>query len=102
MPIYEYQCDACGKRMELLQKISDAPARECPECGNESLRRLVSAAAFHLKGSGWYATDFRNAGRGDDTASGKSGGSESGAPDKNDGKKTKARVDKTASSDKDG
>jgi len=101
MPIYEYQCDACGKRTELLQKISDPPARECPECGHEGLRRLVSAAAFHLKGGGWYATDFRNGGRGA-AADANSGASDSGSADNNTARTTGAGVDKTASSDKDG
>jgi putative FmdB family regulatory protein len=60
MPIYEYQCGACGDRHEFIQKFSDAPKRKCPGCGANRLKRLVSAAAFHLKGSGWYVTDFRD------------------------------------------
>lgn len=60
MPIYEYQCGACGNRHEFIQKFSDAPKRKCPDCGASRLKRLVSAAAFHLKGSGWYVTDFRD------------------------------------------
>ena len=60
MPIYEYQCSACGDRHEFIQKFSDAPKRKCPGCGANRLKRLVSAAAFHLKGSGWYVTDFRD------------------------------------------
>ena len=59
MPIYEYQCEACSKEMEVLQKISDAPLEVCPECGEASLRKKISAAAFRLKGSGWYETDFK-------------------------------------------
>lgn len=59
MPIYEYQCEACSKEMEVLQKISDAPLAVCPECGEASLRKKISAAAFRLKGSGWYETDFK-------------------------------------------
>jgi len=59
MPIYEYQCDDCGHTLEAIQKVSDRPLRECPECGEKSLRKLVSAAAFHLKGTGWYVTDFK-------------------------------------------
>lgn len=62
MPIYEYQCDACGHRLEHLQKISEEPLKECPECGKPALRKLVSAAAFQLKGTGWYVTDFRDKG----------------------------------------
>jgi putative FmdB family regulatory protein len=60
VPIYEYQCDACGHQLEALQKISDAPLKTCPECHKDSLRKRVSAAAFRLKGSGWYETDFKN------------------------------------------
>lgn len=96
MPIYEYQCDTCGKRSELLQKISEPPASECPECGGVGLRRLVSASAFHLKGSGWYATDFKNSKRDNATAV-----QEGGSTDKDANKNTKATVDKTAPSDKD-
>ncbi|MDA8752721.1 zinc ribbon domain-containing protein [Halieaceae bacterium] len=59
MPIYEYQCQACSEKLEALQKITDAPLVECPNCGEQSLRKLVSAAAFRLKGGGWYETDFK-------------------------------------------
>ncbi len=59
MPIYEYQCKACDKELEALQKISDAPLQDCPECGEASLKKKVSAAAFRLKGGGWYETDFK-------------------------------------------
>ena len=60
MPIYEYQCEKCGHHLEALQKISDKPLRECPECGKHSLARLVSAPLFRLAGSGWYETDFKS------------------------------------------
>ncbi len=60
MPIYEYKCDNCDHRLEKLQKISDNPAKTCPECGKDTLRKLVSAAAFKLKGTGWYETDFKD------------------------------------------
>ncbi|THB67464.1 MAG: zinc ribbon domain-containing protein [Gammaproteobacteria bacterium] len=60
MPIYEYECEACGNRMEAIQKISDEPLTKCPSCGKENLKKLVSAAAFKLKGGGWYETDFKN------------------------------------------
>ncbi len=62
MPIYEYRCGSCGHQQEFLQKVSDAPLTTCPQCGKPSLSKLVSAAGFHLKGSGWYATDFKNSG----------------------------------------
>jgi putative FmdB family regulatory protein len=60
MPIYEYQCDKCGHHLEALQKISDKPLRECPECGRHTLKRLMSAPMFRLAGSGWYETDFKS------------------------------------------
>ena len=59
MPIYEYQCVSCGHELEKLQRISEAPLTDCPDCGESKLQRLVSAAGFRLKGSGWYETDFK-------------------------------------------
>lgn len=63
MPIYEYQCRACGHHLEALQKISEPALTQCPNCGKPALRKLVSAAGFRLKGSGWYETDFKSAHR---------------------------------------
>ena len=63
MPIYEYACASCDHHLEALQKISEDPMVFCPECGEESLKKMVSAAAFVLKGSGWYETDFKNSGK---------------------------------------
>ena len=60
MPIYEYECQKCGHTLEALQKFSDKPLRECPECGRHQLKRLVSAPLFRLAGSGWYETDFKS------------------------------------------
>ena len=62
MPIYEYQCEACGNQLEALQKMSAAPLARCPACDNDTLKKLISAAAFKLKGSGWYETDFKDKG----------------------------------------
>jgi len=59
MPIYEYQCAACGHQFETLQKISDQPFSKCPDCGKDALKKLISASAFRLKGGGWYETDFK-------------------------------------------
>ena len=59
MPIYEYQCQSCDHELEKLQKISDDMLVDCPECEQPELKRLISAAAFRLKGSGWYETDFK-------------------------------------------
>jgi putative FmdB family regulatory protein len=61
MPIYEYRCSACGFQKEFLQKVSDPQPTTCPECGKETLGKMVTAAGFQLKGSGWYATDFKGA-----------------------------------------
>lgn len=60
MPIYEYECQACGHKKEALQKISDDPLTECPECGKPELKKMISAAGFRLKGAGWYETDFKS------------------------------------------
>ncbi|HHL2559945.1 TPA: FmdB family zinc ribbon protein [Yersinia enterocolitica] len=59
MPIYEYACSACNHRLEKLQKFSDAPLTQCPACHQPALAKLISAAGFQLKGTGWYATDFK-------------------------------------------
>jgi len=60
MPIYEYRCRECGHQKEFLQRMSDAPLTDCPECGKPSFTKLLNAAGFQLKGTGWYATDFKN------------------------------------------
>ncbi|USQ12828.1 zinc ribbon domain-containing protein [Legionella lytica] len=60
MPIYEYQCTNCHHHFDLMQKISDEPVKQCPECGKDTVIKLISAAGFQLKGTGWYATDFKN------------------------------------------
>lgn len=60
MPIYEYRCDKCGHEKEYLQKVSDPLITVCPSCGESAMKKLISAAGFQLKGSGWYATDFKN------------------------------------------
>lgn len=59
MPIYEYECKKCGC-LEILQGVNDAPLSKCPECNGKNINKLLSAPAFHLKGNGWYATDFKN------------------------------------------
>lgn len=63
MPIYAYRCEACGHQLDALQKISDAPLTDCPECGAAALKKQVTAAAFRLKGAGWYETDFKKDGK---------------------------------------
>jgi len=64
MPIYEYRCDSCGFQKEFIQRMSDARLTDCPACGKSTLNKMVTAAGFQLKGSGWYATDFRGNGSG--------------------------------------
>ncbi len=63
MPIYAYRCEACGHELDALQKISDAPLTDCPACGVAALKKQLTAAAFRLKGSGWYETDFKRDGK---------------------------------------
>ena len=60
MPIYEYQCGACGAQHEVIQKMSEGPLKKCPACGKLRLTRLISAPVFRLKGGGWYETDFKS------------------------------------------
>jgi len=62
MPIYEYRCSSCGFQKEYLQKVTDPILTRCPECDKDTFSKMLSAAGFQLKGSGWYATDFKNSG----------------------------------------
>jgi putative FmdB family regulatory protein len=78
MPIYEYRCSACGFKKEHLQKVSDARLTVCPQCGQATYEKMLTAAGFQLKGSGWYATDFKGGG----SSTAKSGDSKDG--DKSD------------------
>ena len=103
MPIYEYQCQACHKQIEALQKMNDAPLLDCPQCGKPALKKQVSAAAFRLKGGGWYETDFKTGskknlvGGGDSTGSDKkaapssSGESKSGESKSSDSKTSESK-----------
>lgn len=75
MPIYEYRCGQCGHEKEYLQKVSDPAITVCPSCGASAMTKLISAAGFQLKGSGWYATDFKNGGGKATAAAPKEGGS---------------------------
>ena len=86
MPIYEYRCGSCGFEKEYLQKVSDAPVAVCPACGSGAYAKLISAAGFQLKGSGWYATDFK--GKGSTKPAGKAG-------EKPDAKPADAKPDST-------
>lgn len=81
MPIYEYRCSACGHELEVMQKMSEQPMTDCPACGKATLSKLVSAAGFQLKGSGWYVTDFRDKQKSkQDAGTGESKSSEAGSP----------------------
>lgn len=62
MPIYAYKCESCGHTKDVLQKMSDAPLTDCPQCGAPAFKKQLTAAGFQLKGSGWYVTDFRGGG----------------------------------------
>lgn len=89
MPIYEYRCAACGFQKEYLQRMSDAPLTDCPECGKRDFNKMVTAAGFQLKGSGWYATDFKN---GSKPAKGADKAADSGAAKKEDSKESKTET----------
>ena len=86
MPIYEYVCNSCGHEFEEWQKITDVPVQKCPSCGKRKVERLVSLSAFHLKGSGWYVTDYAGKRSGSDTSSSK----DSSKTDKQSDKSTKS------------
>jgi putative FmdB family regulatory protein len=97
MPLYEYECEACGERFEVIRKFSDPPLDVCARCGKGPIRRLISSPAFHLKGTGWYITDYAQKGK-----SGGSTGEKSDKSDKSDksGKSdTSEKADKAAKSD---
>lgn len=79
MPIYEYECTACGHQLEVLQKVSDSPLRECPACGEPALKKLLSLSAFRLKGTGWYETDFKDSGKPKKSDKKGDGGADGGA-----------------------
>ena len=69
MPLYEYQCEACGQRFEVIQKFSDAPAETCRKCGQGPVQRLLSSPAIQFKGSGWYITDYSQKGKSSESKS---------------------------------
>lgn len=94
MPIYQYKCTDCGHQLEALQKMSDPLLSQCPACQSHGLRKQLTAAAFKLKGGGWYETDFKNSGSkpaADKTATGKSGASGADAVSGGDTEKSAAK-----------
>lgn len=82
MPIYEYECTACGHTLEKLQKVSEPPLSHCPECNETSLQKLISAAGFRLSGGGWYETDFKTGNKKNLSASSETGKSATTKDDK--------------------
>ena len=90
MPIYAYKCESCGHAKDVLQKISDAPLTDCPACGKATFAKQLTAAGFQLKGSGWYATDFRG---------GSSTSTPSAAAESSDSKPAQASTTAAATSD---
>lgn len=99
MPLYEYQCEACGNRFELIRKFSDPPLETCAKCGvTGKVHKLVSSPAFHLKGSGWYATDYAKKSGDNASSAGKSDGKDSKDKDTKSDAKPEAAKDTAASS----
>lgn len=88
MPLYEYQCSACGHRCEVIQKFSDQPLMDCPACGKPALQKQISATGFQLKGSGWYVTDYSKKGKnksadsGSEASAGKNENTKTGGEEK--------------------
>ena len=93
MPIYEYQCHSCGHELVKIQRMSDAPLTDCPECGQAELRKKVSAAGFRLKGGGWYETDFKKGGQ--RNVHGSDNGASKAAPDSATGSRPAAGATET-------
>jgi putative FmdB family regulatory protein len=90
MPLYEYECDACGHRFEAIRKFSDPPVETCPKCGGH-VHKLISAPAFQLKGTGWYATDFAGKGKAPAAASASEGAKGESKDTKDGGTKDSAK-----------
>ena len=102
MPIYEYRCQQCDHEFEKIQKMSDAPLSDCPSCGQASLKKLISAAAFRLKGGGWYETDFKSSNKKNLVEGGDSGSSTSDTSKDNKPDTAKAKPEKSSSETKSG
>lgn len=103
MPIYEYQCKACGHQFEEIQSFSEDPLTDCPECHKPKLSKLLSAPAFQLKGTGWYVTDFKDSGKKAKTENKEESKKEDKKTDnkkdnKKDSKKTETKVKETTTS----
>jgi len=97
MPIYAYKCSSCGHAQDVLQKVSDAPLAECPQCQGATFAKQLTAAGFQLRGSGWYATDFKGGSSArNDTAA--ANGSDSRTESKTDSKTPDSKTDSKADS----
>jgi len=96
VPIYEYACRKCDHTLDALQKMSDDPLVDCPECGKPALKRLISAPRFRLKGKGWYETDFKK----DNQRNVLKSDTEPAKSDKSDGKSEKSETKKTEKTEK--
>jgi len=101
MPIYEYRCSSCGFELEKLQRISEARLTDCPECGKPALRRVISAAGFRLKGSGWYETDFKKGTKRNVSEASADGDGKTAKKDESKAADS-GKADKAAASDKSG
>ena len=93
MPLYEYECGACGHRFEIIQKFADGPPDACPQCGKGPLQRLQASPAFQFKGTGWYVTDYAGKGKGSGEKGEKSGGDSKPAEGKSEGSTPDAKAD---------
>src|SRR5216684_1392852 len=102
MPLYEYECEACGHRFERIQKFSDPPVEVCPHCGKKKLHKLVSSPAIQFKGSGFYIIDYARKGTGAGTDSSKDGDSSKDSSSSKDGGSSKDSDSSKASSAKPG
>ncbi|GAB1264322.1 FmdB family zinc ribbon protein [Aurantivibrio infirmus] len=100
MPIYEYQCQSCGHEMEALQKMSDPLLTRCPSCNKEELKKKVSAAAFRLKGGGWYETDFKTGNKKNGVGNETSGSGDAAKSDSGSKASTDKKTDSQSSSGK--
>jgi len=100
MPLYEYECEACSARFELIQKFSDGPPDACPKCGKGPVHRQVSSPAFQFKGTGWYITDYARKGGSGEGESAKSDSSKGDGSKKADSESTASKSESTSESKK--
>jgi putative FmdB family regulatory protein len=93
MPLYEYECDACGHHLEAQQRMADAPLTKCPKCGKKKLQRLISATAFHLKGGGWYKDLYASSKPGSESSSEPSSAEKSEPGEPGSGEKSEPKAE---------